>query len=172
MRFLPNSLLCFGALCLLSPVTGFAEAVSSDTLVVFGIPRTIPEPAGGDAVPETSITIQVPGVVIGNFAVELTDRDGISDLIIATTTPNNVSAISLFSDPASFASLVPPGYKPVLIPETGALQDLSAYFRVGPGQILAQSDLEPSVPEPGTILVFGILIAALVLRFRWRNRVG
>jgi hypothetical protein len=175
MSFLLKSLLCCGVVFPLLALPGLAATITtpadpdSDTLLVFGVSRTITEPAAGEGAAETSITTQVPaGVTIGNFVVELTDSAGISDVIFSTTA-GNVSAISLFSDPGNIVGNIPPGYPaPKVIAETGGLQDISAFFNVSAGQIAVQSDGD--VPEPGALLLLATGTAVLDVRFLLRKR--
>lgn len=160
MRFLSNSLLRLGVVSTLLVVPGFLLSLASadtpsDTLCVLGTCLSIPEPPGGDAVPEPPITLPGPGP---NAAVILLEPGGgISDVIISTG-----NSYSLYSDPVTITEHPAPI---ATIPETGALQDISQYFDLSPGSVLVRSD----VPEAGLLGMLAVALAGLGTSLRWRK---
>ena len=120
-----------------------------------------------------------PTFALGTTSVSLTEPDGtVSDLVTLTITNFNHAlidfAFTFISDPHSGLETAPGGS----IPETGQNQNITAaLFSVpaSPGgvvsppfQVLFQSDQDIDMPEPASVLLFGIG----VLGAGWARRKG
>jgi hypothetical protein len=94
----------------------------------------------------------------------------------------NPTEIAFFSDtdPSGVLGTIPPAF--CLAPHThcvvenGTVQDVSSFFTaltgapLPPGSISFSSDLDPTVPEPASILLLGIGLAGLGFARRKRKQ--
>jgi hypothetical protein len=146
---------------------------TSDTVLFFGTPFTIPEGTG--SAPESTITLGTgPVGAIGYVSLLESPTAGnvppnVSDYLWLE---NGVFFFASDGDPGGFPAVpfdaAVAGAPLASIPETGTFQDLSPFFGLTPSSILVMSDVS-ATPEPSTLALFGLGGAALVNCLRRRK---